>query len=167
VLPLIIYGNTSPDFIGLNVNWILIPLLLYFCADGLMLPHLVSTALEPFKHQAGTAAAVAGFWRFFSAALIGFVASSSSKQHLLVLDVGVSAMGLLGSIVYAITLYGMHYEEFLADSKKTEYKFIDNYGTTHDGVIMIDGLDNEENKSMNRNINEQTPLIKKTVNIAQ
>jgi len=66
VLPLMIYAKTYPNFDGLNVYWVVVPLFfLYVCSDGLMLPHLISTALEPFRRQAGTASALAGFWRFF------------------------------------------------------------------------------------------------------
>jgi len=161
ILPLILFANTAPDFVGLNVYWVLIPLFLYVCADGLMLPHLISTALEPFKRQAGTASALAGFWRFFSAAVIALIVSSSSEQHLMVLHIGVGAMALSAIIIFAFTLYGVNYEEFLADCKRE-----DNVGNSlapADGVVVIDD-DSAENEV---NINEQTPLIKKTINARQ
>merc|ERR1711933_602013 len=66
VLPVLLYSATYPMLVGMDVWWSLIPLFLYVCADGLMLPHLISTALEPFAECAGTASALAGFWRFFS-----------------------------------------------------------------------------------------------------
>ena len=53
ILPVILYSKTYPDLVGMDVWWSLIPLFLYVCADGLMLPHLISTALEPFKDCAG------------------------------------------------------------------------------------------------------------------
>ena len=64
ILPLILYSKTYPEFIGLTEYWTLISLFLYVSADGLMLPHLISTALEPFKKQAGAACPFAGFWRY-------------------------------------------------------------------------------------------------------
>merc|ERR1712141_590744 len=67
IVPVILYSSTFPEMDGMNMWWSMVPLFLYVCADGLMLPHLVSTALEPFKECAGTASAIAGFWRFFSA----------------------------------------------------------------------------------------------------
>lgn len=54
VLPVILFSSTYPQLDGMDVWWSLVPLFLYVCADGLMLPHLISTALEPFKECAGT-----------------------------------------------------------------------------------------------------------------
>merc|ERR1712176_713862 len=65
VLPVLLYSATYPMLVDMDVWWSLIPLFLYVCADGLMLPHLISTALEPFAECAGMASALAGFWRFF------------------------------------------------------------------------------------------------------
>jgi len=160
ILPLIIYSGTAPDFVGLNVYWVLVPLFLFVCADGLMLPHLISTALEPFKRQAGTASALAGFWRFFSAAVIALIVSSSSEQHLMVLHIGVGAMAISAIIIYAFTLYGVNYEEFLAESKRADLLMEDS-ATSTDGVTVIS--DDDEYNSMKLNVTEQTPLIKKVM----
>eukprot|EP01084_Bolivina_argentea_P057764 105522_1 len=112
VLPVILYSSSYPDLDGMTLWWSLMPLFLYICADGLMLPHLVSTALEPFKDCAGTASALAGFWRFFSAAAIALVVSASSDQHLVVLHLGTAGMGLGAGIIYLFTLVGADATEF-------------------------------------------------------
>ena len=54
IVPIILYSSSYPELDGMNMWWSMVPLFLYVCADGLMLPHLVSTALEPFKECAGT-----------------------------------------------------------------------------------------------------------------
>jgi len=167
VLPLILYAKTAPDFIGLNVYWVLVPLFFYVCADGLMLPHLISTALEPFKRQAGTASALAGFWRFFSAAVIALIVSSSSEEHLMVLHLGVGAMALSAILIYAFTLYGVDYDEFIAESKKSELEPINKnlmIIEPSDGITVIDDDDIENNAINMSNVNEKTPLIKKNFN---
>jgi len=112
VLPIILYSSTYPALDGMTVWWSLVPLFLYVCADGLMLPHLISTALEPFKECAGTASAIAGFWRFFSAAVIALIVSASSTLHLPVLHLGTAAMGLVAGIIYLFTLLGTDSSEF-------------------------------------------------------
>jgi len=166
VLPLILFAKTSPDFVGLNVYWVLVPLFLYVCADGLLLPHLISTAFEPFKHQAGTASALAGFWRFFSAAVIALIVSSSSEEHLMVLHLGVAAMALSAIIIYAFTLYGVNYDEFIANSRRSEHiseKEPNIVAEYSDGVTVI-GDDDIENNSINMMVvTEKTPLIKKSI----
>lgn len=98
----------------------MVPLFLYVCADGLMLPHLVSTALEPFKECAGTASAIAGFWRFFSAAVIALIVSSVSTLHLPVLHLGTAAMGIISGVLYLVTLLGVDYQEFTRNNEATQ-----------------------------------------------
>lgn len=120
IVPVILYSSTFPDMDGMNMWWSMVPLFLYVCADGLMLPHLVSTALEPFKECAGTASAIAGFWRFFSAAVIALVVSSSSTEHLPVLHLGTAAMGLISGVLYCATLVGVDYTEFIKNNGATQ-----------------------------------------------
>jgi len=132
-----------------------------------MLPHLISTALEPFKRQAGTASALAGFWRFFSAGVIALIVSSSSEQHLMVLHLGVGAMALSAILIYAFTLYGVNYDEFIAETKKAEQEFVDESSikTESSNGVTVMGDDDIENNSINMSIvNEKTPLIKKSIN---
>merc|ERR1712130_110395 len=117
VLPVILFGSAYPRLDGMDVWWSLIPLFLYVCADGLMLPHLISTALEPFKECAGTASALAGFWRFFSAAVIALIVSSVSPLHLPVLHLGTAAMGIVSGILYLVTLLGVDYQEFTRNNE--------------------------------------------------
>jgi len=100
----------------------MVPLFLYVCADGLMLPHLVSTALEPFKECAGTASAIAGFWRFFSAAVIALIVSSVSTEHLPVLHLGTAAMGLISGVLYCATLMGVDYTEFTKNNEAAQQR---------------------------------------------
>merc|ERR1719245_1576995 len=116
VLPVLLYSATYPALDGMDVWWSLIPLFLYVCADGLMLPHLVSTALEPFAECAGTASAIAGFWRFFSAAVIALVVSALSTLHLPVLHLGTAAMGIVSGILYLVTLLGVDYSDFVRNN---------------------------------------------------
>jgi len=130
VVPIILYSPTFPDLIGMGVWWSLIPLFLYVCADGLMLPHLISTALEPFKECAGTASAIAGFWRFFSAAVIALVVSASSTLHLPVLHLGTAAMGVLAAIIYLLTLMGADSSEFT----QNHHKKVDDDGVVDDDL---------------------------------
>jgi DHA1 family bicyclomycin/chloramphenicol resistance-like MFS transporter len=111
-LPVILFSATYPELVGINFWWSIIPLFLYVCCDGLMLPHLISTALEPFKDCAGTASALAGFWRFFSAAVIALVISSVSSQHLVTLHLGTAGMGVLSGVIYLFTLMKTDASEF-------------------------------------------------------
>jgi len=120
IVPIILYSSTYPSLDGMNMWWSMVPLFLYVCADGLMLPHLVSTALEPFKECAGTASAIAGFWRFFSAAVIALVVSSVSTLHLPVLHLGTAAMGIISGILYLVTLLGVDYTEFTQNNEATQ-----------------------------------------------
>merc|ERR1719220_3364819 len=120
VLPVLLYSATYPQLVGMDVWWSLIPLFLYVCADGLMLPHLISTALEPFAECAGTASALAGFWRFFSAAVIALIVSASSTLHLPVLHLGTAAMGIVSGILYLVTLLGVDYSEFLRNNEASQ-----------------------------------------------
>jgi len=117
VLPVLLYSATYPQLIGMDVWWSLIPLFLYVCADGLMLPHLISTALEPFAECAGTASALAGFWRFFSAAVIALIVSAVSSLHLPVLHLGTAGMGLAAGVLYLATLLGADSSEFVKTRK--------------------------------------------------
>jgi len=109
-----------------------------------MLPHLVSTALEPFKECAGTASAIAGFWRFFSAAVIALIVSSVSPLHLPVLHLGTAAMGIVSGILYLVTLLGVDYQEFTRNNEashalQTETKpLIDVNETQKYGIDVID-----------------------------
>lgn len=138
VLPLILFAKTSPTFVGLTEYWTLIPLFLYVSADGLMLPHLISTALEPFRRQAGTASALAGFWRFFSAAVIALIVSSSSSAHLQVLHIGTACMAIVSAIMYVFTLYGADATEFTRsrdeEMRKEREKRILSIGVSGEGV---------------------------------
>eukprot|EP01083_Nonionella_stella_P034229 93719_1 len=121
VLPVILFSSSYPDLDGMTVWWSLVPLFLYVCADGLMLPHLISTALEPFKECAGTASALAGFWRFFSAAVIALIVSAVSALHLPVLHLGTASMGLVAGLIYLGTLLGADSSEFIkSHTKKTD-----------------------------------------------
>jgi len=120
VLPIILYSSTYPSLDSMSVWWSLIPLFIYVCADGLMLPHLISTALEPFKECAGTASAIAGFWRFFSAAVIALIVSAVSSLHLPVLHLGTAAMGIVAGIIYLGTLPGADSSEFTRNHHKKE-----------------------------------------------
>jgi len=120
IVPIILYSSTYPDLVGMNMWWSMVPLFLYVCADGLMLPHLVSTALEPFAECAGTASAIAGFWRFFSAAVIALIVSASSTLHLPVLHLGTAAMGIVSGILYLVTLLGVDYSEFLRNNEAAQ-----------------------------------------------
>merc|ERR1712157_68865 len=117
VLPCILFSKTYPNMVGMGVWWSLGPLFLYVCADGLMLPHLISTALEPFKECAGTASAIAGFWRFFSAAVIALIVSAVSSLHLPVLHLGTAGMGILSAVLYLATLLGADSSEFVKTRK--------------------------------------------------
>jgi len=117
VLPVILFSKTYPNLDGMDVWWSLVPLFLYVCADGLMLPHLISTALEPFKECAGTASALAGFWRFFSAAVIALIVSAVSPLHLPVLHLGTAAMGLIAGVIYLATLLGADSSEFVKNHR--------------------------------------------------
>jgi len=90
-----------------------------------MLPHLVSTALEPFAECAGTASAIAGFWRFFSAAVIALVVSAASPLHLPVLHLGTAAMGIVSGILYLATLLGVDYSEFLRNNEAAQLQQAD------------------------------------------
>lgn len=121
-VPMILYSSTFPEMDGMNMWWSMVPLFLYVCADGLMLPHLVSTALEPFKECAGTASAIAGFWRFFSAAVIALIVSSASTEHLPVLHLGTAAMGLISGVLYCATLVGVDYSEFCRNNEATQVR---------------------------------------------
>lgn len=118
VLPVILFSDTYPNLNGMSLWWSLVPLFLYVCADGLMLPHLISTALEPFKECAGTASAIAGFWRFFSAAVIALIVSAVSPLHLPVLHLGTAAMGIVAGIIYLGTLLGADSSEFTKNHNK-------------------------------------------------
>jgi len=119
VIPIILYSDTYPDLDGMNMWWSMVPLFLYVTADGLMLPHLVSTALEPFKECAGTASALAGFWRFFSAAVIALAVSAASTLHLPVLHLGTAAMAIVSGILYLLTLLGADSSEFTQNNART------------------------------------------------
>lgn len=143
IVPIILYSSSYPELDGMNIWWSMVPLFLYVCADGLMLPHLVSTALEPFAECAGTASAIAGFWRFFSAAVIALIVSSVSTLHLPVLHLGTAAMGIISGILYLVTLMGVDYTEFLRNNEmsevhETERKPLIDMSETHKYGIDID-----------------------------
>jgi len=120
IVPIILYSSTYPELDGMNMWWSMVPLFLYVCADGLMLPHLVSTALEPFAECAGTASAIAGFWRFFSAAVIALIVSATSTLHLPVLHLGTAAMGIVSGILYLATLLGVDYSDFVRNNEAAQ-----------------------------------------------
>ena len=86
----------------ISIWWTIAPLCFYVMGDGLMLPNLIATALEPYKESAGTASSLAGFWRFFSGALIAMLVSGISNKHLQVLHIGMSCMAILALIVFLI-----------------------------------------------------------------
>jgi len=113
ILPCILFSKTFPEFIGINIWWTVIPLFLYVCSDGIMLPHLISTALEPFKDCAGTASALAGFWRFFTAAVIALIVSSISVLHLPTLHLGTASMGIIAVIIFLFSLFRAETTKFL------------------------------------------------------
>merc|ERR1712087_508134 len=119
-LPCILFASTWPEFDGMNMWWSLVPLFMYVTADGLMLPHLISTALEPFKECAGTASALAGFWRFFSAAVVALIVSSVSTLHLPTLHLGTAGMGLAAGVIYLGTLLGADASEFMKNNQRAQ-----------------------------------------------
>lgn len=80
--------------------------------DGLMMGPLLSSALEPFKRQVGTASSVAQSYRFFSAAVIALIASSVSNAHRNVLHVGTAAMAVLCVVIFFAFVYGADYSQF-------------------------------------------------------
>merc|ERR1719384_854925 len=142
IVPIILYSSTFPEMDGMNMWWSMVPLFLYVCADGLMLPHLVSTALEPFKECAGTASAIAGFWRFFSAAVIAIIVGAVSDLHLPVLHLGTAGMGVLSAVIYFATLLGADSSEFTKSRRKKKLE---------------DQISNQSNRSNNNQ--ETKPLI--------
>lgn len=68
----------------------------------------------------GTASAIAGFWRFFSAAVIALIVSSVSTLHLPVLHLGTAAMGIISGILYLATLLGVDYTEFTRNNEAAQ-----------------------------------------------
>merc|ERR1719474_2040495 len=67
-----------------------------------------------------SASAIAGFWRFFSAAVIALIVSASSTLHLPVLHLGTAAMGIVSGILYLVTLLGVDYSEFLRNNEAAQ-----------------------------------------------
>eukprot|EP00488_Nonionellina_sp_1-RS-2012_P002383 TRINITY_DN454_c0_g1_i1.p1 TRINITY_DN454_c0_g1~~TRINITY_DN454_c0_g1_i1.p1 ORF type:complete len:198 (-),score=49.70 TRINITY_DN454_c0_g1_i1:305-898(-) len=153
VLPVILFSSTWPDFEGMTVWWSLVPLFLYVCADGLMLPHLISTALEPFKDCAGTASALAGFWRFFSAALIALIVSGVSPLHLPVLHIGTASMGLLAGVLYLGTLMGADASEFIKNHEKNDN--IENIDTADGNTETKPLIDMSDTKKYGLNLHQR------------
>lgn len=99
--------NLSMDY---NSYWWTIgPLFFYVMGDGIMLPNLIATALEPYQNCAGTAASLAGFWRFFSGAIVAMIASSISSEHLQVLHIGMSCMSISALVVYITVVLSKMY----------------------------------------------------------
>lgn len=137
-LPCILFSSTWPDFEGMNMWWSLVPLFMYVTADGLMLPHLISTALEPFKECAGTASALAGFWRFFSAAVIALVVSSVSTLHLPTLHLGTAGMGLAAGVIYLGTLLGADASEFMKNNERAQELGMGDAAATERKPLMTD-----------------------------
>ena len=105
ILPFILYSSTAPVYVGLNEYWTLAPLCLYVGSDGLMMAPLMSTAVEPFRAQAGTANALSLFWRFFCGAVLALIISISSDAHLYVLHFGISGMAVLSTLIFLVMLY--------------------------------------------------------------
>ena len=99
VLPFILYGDVVSEY------WSLVPLCLYVGSDGLMMAPLMSTAVEPFRNQAGTANALSLFWRFFCGAVLALIISISSSQHLYVLHFGIAGMAVLSTLIFLFVLY--------------------------------------------------------------
>ena len=93
---------TDFDISNLSIWWIISPLFFYVLGDGLMLPNLISTALQPYKQCAGSAASLAGFCRFFIGAVIAMIVTFISKDSLETLHVGMAIMAFIATIIYLV-----------------------------------------------------------------
>ena len=103
---LLICSRARPD----SVAAIMLPMVIYSTAMGLVLPHAMAIALKPFAHIAGTASALLGFIQMSlaaaSSALTGqFLATSAQPMvwMLLVIALGSLALGLRAHVLYTRT----------------------------------------------------------------
>ena len=77
---------------------------MFILCDGILLPHLLSTALEPFNDCAGIASGLSGFIRFITAYIIAFSLNLIPGSHINILHLGTSLTGIIAVIIFAFSI---------------------------------------------------------------
>jgi len=82
---------------------IVLPMTLYLCGVGLVMPQAMAGALTPFPKQAGTASSLAGFVQMITGAGIGAIVGHSLGGSALPLPLTIAATGVAAALVFVVT----------------------------------------------------------------
>jgi len=84
---------------------IILPMALYTCGVGLVMPQSMAGAMQPFAQKAGTASSFLGLVQMTFAAVIGAGVGIGLEKHHMALSLTIAVLGLLAAIVFLRTAH--------------------------------------------------------------
>lgn len=82
---------------------IILPMALYTCGVGLVMPQAMAGAMQPFAQKAGTASSFLGLVQMAFAALVGAFVGMGLETHHMALSLTIAGLGILAAIVFMTT----------------------------------------------------------------
>lgn len=93
-------------FIGTqSIFEIIMPMALYTCGVGLVMPQSMAGAMQPFPQKAGTASSFLGLVQMTFAAIVGAAVGIGLEKHHMALSLTIAGLGLLGALVFIRTAH--------------------------------------------------------------
>lgn len=88
-----------------SIYEIILPMALYTCGVGLVMPQSMAGAMQPFAQKAGTASSFLGLVQMTFAAVIGAGVGIGLEKHHMALSLTIAVLGLLAAIVFLRTAH--------------------------------------------------------------
>ena len=88
-----------------SIYEIILPMALYTCGVGLVMPQSMAGAMQPFAQKAGTASSFLGLVQMAFAAVIGAGVGIGLEKHHMALSLTIAVLGLLAAIVFLRTAH--------------------------------------------------------------
>ena len=93
-------------FIGTqSIFEIIMPMALYTCGVGLVMPQSMAGAMQPFPQKAGTASSFLGLVQMTFAAIVGAAVGIGLEKHHMALSLTIAGLGLLAALVFIRTAH--------------------------------------------------------------
>lgn len=84
---------------------IILPMALYTCGVGLVMPQSMAGAMQPFAQKAGTASSFLGLVQMTFAAVVGAGVGIGLEKHHMALSLTIAVLGLLAALVFMRTAH--------------------------------------------------------------
>ncbi len=84
---------------------IILPMALYTCGVGLVMPQSMAGAMQPFAKKAGTASSFLGLVQMTFAAVVGAAVGAGLEKHHMALSLTIAGLGVLAALVFLRTAH--------------------------------------------------------------